>query len=112
MLALSSKKLGPRHHFRVLLQQGAALTFGHASPHTELHAIVQSVSTTLSDHGAVPTDHRGFALRGAADEQFVRVGLATPSMRNPRNTGFSLYTLHNEVGGWIHGGLASSGREN
>ena len=112
MLALSSKELGPRHHFRVLLEQSATLAFGHASPHTELHAIVQSVSTALSDHGAVPTDHRGFALRGAADKQFIWVGLTTPSVRNPRNTSFCLCTLHNGVSGRIHDGLACSGRDN
>lgn len=109
MLALSSKEFRPGHHFGVLLQQGAALTFGHASPHTELHPIVQCVRTTLGGHRTVPADHRCFALRSAANKQFVRVSLATPGMCNPRKTGFSLRTLHNGVGGRIHLGVGSGG---
>ena len=68
MLALSSKEIRPGLHFGVLLQQGAALTFGHASPHTELHPIVQRVRTALGDHRTVPANHRRFALCGAANK--------------------------------------------
>jgi hypothetical protein len=64
----------------MLLQKRTALAFGHASPDTELHAVVQRVGTALRDHRAVPADHRGFALRGPPDEQFIGVRLATPSL--------------------------------
>lgn len=109
MFALSGKKVSPGNNLGVLLEECATLTLGHASPHTELHAIVQGVGTAFRDHRAVPADHRGFALRGPSDEQLVRIGLATPSLRNPSNTGFCLFTLHNKLGRWIQGGVTSRG---
>ena len=51
----------------MLLEQRASLTFGHATPDAELDPVVQGIGTALRDHRAVPTDHRGFALGGAAD---------------------------------------------
>ena len=67
------------------------------------------IGATLGDDRAVPADDRGFALGGAADEQLVRVGLATPGLRNPRNPGFCLRTMQNGIGGRIDGGPASGG---
>ena len=93
----------------MLLEQGAALAFGHASPDSELNPIVQGVGPAFRHHGAVPTDHRGFALRGAADEELVRIRLTTPGLRNPRNTGFCLFAVHNGGSGRTDGGLASGG---
>lgn len=52
----------------MLLEEGAALTLGHAAPHAEFDAIVECVGTAFHDDGAVPADDRGFALGGAADE--------------------------------------------
>lgn len=52
----------------MLLEKGAALTFGHAAPYAEFDAIVECVGSAFGDHGAVPADDGGFALRGAADE--------------------------------------------
>jgi hypothetical protein len=52
----------------MLLEQGAALTFGHAAPDAELDAIVEGVGAAFQNHRAVPADHSGFALGGAADE--------------------------------------------
>ena len=80
MFALGGEEVGPGHHFGVLLEQGATLAFGHPAPHTELDAIVEGVGTAFKNHRAVPTDHRGFALRGSPDEQFVGVGLAAPGL--------------------------------
>ncbi len=61
----------------MLLEQRAALSFGHATPDAELDPVVQGIGTALRDHRAVPTDHRGFALGGAADEQLIRISGAT-----------------------------------
>ena len=61
----------------MLLEQRASLTFGHATPDAELDPVVQGIGTALRDHRAVPTDHRGFALGGAADEQLIRISGAT-----------------------------------
>ena len=61
----------------MLLEQRAALSFGHATPDAELDPVVQGIGTALRDHRAVPTDHRGFALGGSADEQLIRISGAT-----------------------------------
>lgn len=61
----------------MLLEQRASLTFGHATPDAELDPVVQGIGATLRDHRAVPADHRGFALGGAADEQLIRISGAT-----------------------------------
>ena len=61
----------------MLLEQRASLTFGHATPDAEPDPVVQGIGTALRDHRAVPTDHRGFALGGAADEQLIRISGAT-----------------------------------
>ena len=52
----------------MLLEEGAALTFGHATPYAELDAIVECVGSAFGDDGAVPADDSGFALGGAANE--------------------------------------------
>jgi hypothetical protein len=52
----------------MLLEQGAALTFGHASPDSELDAIVERIGAAFDDDGAVPADHCGFALGSTANE--------------------------------------------
>lgn len=93
----------------MLLEQCPALPFGHASPHTELDAVVQRVGAALGDHGAMAADHSGFALSCSPDEEFIGVRLATPGLRNPRNTGFCLSTLHNGMVRCIRGGTASRG---
>lgn len=109
MFALSGKEVGPGNNIRVLFEQRATLPLGHASPDAELDAVVQGIGAAFGDHGAMAADDRGFALRGAAHEQFVRIGLATPGLRNPRNTRFGLRTVQNGLGRRIHGGLASRG---
>ena len=57
VFALGGEELGPGNHLGVLLEQGAALAFGHTAPHAE-----------FQDHRAMSADDGGFALRGAADE--------------------------------------------
>ena len=80
----------------MLFEQGAALTLGHAAPDTELHPVVQCVGSAFGDHRAVPADHRGLALRGAADEQFVGIGLAAACLRNPGDAGLS-FSLNDTI---------------
>lgn len=52
----------------MLLEECAALTFGHAAPYAELDAIVECIGAAFGDDGAVPADDGGFALGGAANE--------------------------------------------
>lgn len=72
----------------MLLEQGTSLTFGHPTPDTKLDPIVQCIGAALRDHGAVPADHRSFALGGATDEQLIRIGRTAQSLGYPRNPGF------------------------
>ena len=95
MLALGGEELRPGNDLGVLLEQCAALAFGHAAPDAELDAVVQGVGAALRDHRAVPADHRGFALRGAADEQLVGIRLAASGLGNPSDPGFGLGALDN-----------------
>jgi hypothetical protein len=86
----------------VLLEEGTALTLGHATPHAELDAVVEGVGTALDDHRAMPADDRGFALCGATDEQLIRVGLSASGLGDPGDSGFSFgldHTLHRAVSG-------------
>lgn len=82
----------------MLLEQGTALTLGHAAPHTELDAVVQRVRTAFGDHRAVPADDGRLALGCAADEQFVGVGLAAAGLRNPGDTSLGL-SLNDTING-------------
>ncbi len=91
----------------MLLEQGTALTFGHTAPDAEFDAIVQCVGAALGDHRAVPADDGGFSLCGPADEQLIRIRLATPRLRNPSDTGFGLGAVQNGLGRRIDGGPAS-----
>lgn len=107
MLALSGKEVRPGDDLRVLLEQGSPLALGHAAPDAELDAVVEGVGTALGDHRAVPADDGGFSLSCPADEQLIRIRLATPCLGNPRNTGFGLGAVENGLGGRIDGGPAS-----
>jgi hypothetical protein len=80
VLPLGGEELRPGNDLGMLLQQGAALAFGHAAPDAELDAIVECVSAAFGDDGAVPADHGGFALGSAADEQFIGIGLSTTGL--------------------------------
>lgn len=76
----------------MLAEQRAALTLGHSAPYPELDSIVQRIGAALELDGAVTTDGCGFALRGAADEEIVRVCPPTPGLRHPRKTSFRIST--------------------
>jgi hypothetical protein len=97
VLALSGEELGPGNYFRVLLQQGAPLAFGHSAPDTEFHPVVQRVGAALGHHGTVPTNHGGFPLSGTPDEEFVRIGGATASFGDPGDAGFGRGAVNGAV---------------
>jgi len=77
----------------MLFEQGAPLTLRHPTPDPELHPIIQRVRTALGDDRAVPADHRGFALGGAAHEQLVGVGRATQRLGHPGDPRLSRRSL-------------------
>jgi hypothetical protein len=87
VFALGGEEVGPRHHPGVLLEEGTALAFGHPAPDTEFDVVVERIGGALEDHRAVPADHRGFSLGGAAHEQFVWVAGATAGFGHPRVAG-------------------------
>jgi hypothetical protein len=93
----------------MLLEQGTTLTLGHAAPHAELDTIVEGVRATLQDDRTVTADDCGLALRGAADEQLVRVGLPAAGLRNPGDPRFGLGTVNRGRGEGGCGGRAHRG---
>jgi hypothetical protein len=97
VFALGSEELGPGNHLGVLLEQGAALAFGHAAPDAEFDAVVQGVCPTLENYRTMPADNGGFALGGAAYEEFIWIGLAASSLGYPRDAGLGLRTLDKTV---------------
>ena len=74
----------------MLLEQGAALTFGHTAPDTELDLVVQGVGAAFGDDGAVPADDCGLALGGSTHEKLIGVCLPAARLRNPRDPGLGL----------------------
>ena len=98
MFALGGEELGPGNHLGVLLEQGAALAFGHAAPDAEFDAVIEGVGATFQNHRTVPTDHGCFALGGAADKEFVGIGLAASSLGYPGDTGLGLRAVDKAVG--------------
>jgi len=97
MLALGCEELGPGNDLGMLLEQSAALAFGHATPHAEFDAVVQRVGTAFEDHRAVPADDCGLALCGAANEEFIGICLAASRLGYPRDTGLGLCAVDNAV---------------
>ena len=98
MFALGGEELGPGNHLGVLLEQGAALAFGHAAPDAEFDAVVQGVGATFEDHWTMPTDDGGFALRCAAYEEFIGIGLTATGLGYPSDTGLGFCALDKDVG--------------
>ena len=98
MFALRGEELGPGNHLGVLLEQGAALAFGHAAPDAEFDLVVEGIGAALENHRAMPADNGGFALRGPAHEEFIWIGLAASSLGYPSDTRLGLRTLDKTVG--------------
>jgi hypothetical protein len=86
VFALGGEEVCPGNHLRVLLEQGAALAFGHAAPDSEFDAIVEGVGAAFENHRAMPADNGGFALGGAAYEEFIWICLAASSLGYPGDT--------------------------
>ena len=98
MFALGGEEVGPGDDLGVLLEQCAALAFGHATPDTELDAVIEGVGATFENHGTVPADDGGLALGGAAYEEFIGIGLAASSLGYPGDTGLGFCALDKDVG--------------
>ena len=97
MLALCGEELGPGNDLGVLLEQGAALAFGHATPYAELDAVIKGVSTAFKDHRAMPADNGGLALGSAAYKELIWISLAAAGLGYPGNAGLGLCALDNAV---------------
>lgn len=69
----------------MLLEQRAALPFGHAAPHAEFDPVVQGIGEAFQNHRAVPADHRCLALRSSAHKEFIRVGTTAQRLGDPRD---------------------------
>ena len=97
MFALGGEEISPGNHLGVLLEQGAALAFGHAAPDAEFDAVVQGVGPALENHRTVPADDGGFALGRAAYKEFIGIGLAASSLGYPGDTGLGLCAVDKAV---------------
>ncbi len=98
MFALGGEELGPGNDLGVLLEQCATLAFGHTAPNPEFDTVIEGVGATFQDHRAMSTDHGGFALGGAPDKKFVRIGLAAAGLGYPGDAGLGLGTLDQTMG--------------
>ena len=83
----------------MLLEQCAALAFGHATPDTEFDAVVEGIGAAFQDHRAMPADDGGFALGCATYEEFVRIGLTASGLGYPGDSGLGLCAVDKTVGG-------------
>jgi hypothetical protein len=72
----------------VLLEHHPPLAFGHASPNTKLHPVVERVGEAFGDDGTMLANNSRFTLRRSMNEEFVGIGGATtPRLRNPTRCG-------------------------
>ena len=60
-------------------------------------SIVEGIGPTFENHRTVPADDGGLALRGAAYEEFIWIGLAASSLGHPGDTGLGLRALDETV---------------
>lgn len=81
----------------MLLEQRAALAFGHATPDAEFDAVIKSIGATFQDHRAVSADDGGLALGSAADEELIGIGLPASSLGYPGNPSLGLRAVDNAV---------------
>lgn len=103
VVAPCGEEIGPGFDLGMLLEKSAALTFGHASPDTELDSIVEGVGAALEHYGAVSADDCGFALCGASHEQFIGIDLAASCPGNPGDASFCLVDVQPcRRGGHVH----------
>ena len=98
MFALGGEEVCPGDHLGVLLEQGAALAFGHAAPDAEFDAVIQGVGATFENHRTVPADDGCFALSRAAYEEFIGIGLTATGLGYPSDTGLGFCALDKDVG--------------
>lgn len=82
-LKLTCEEISPAGDFWMLAEQGSPLAFGHATPHSEFHSVVEGIGSALEDHWAMAADRDCFALCGSSNEKFFRVDIAAVSLRDP-----------------------------
>jgi hypothetical protein len=88
---LLSEESAPRGHVRPAPEQRTPLPLGHPAPHAELDPVVQGVGEAFEYHRAVPADHRCFALRGTAHEEFIGVGAPAERLGDPGDPALVLH---------------------
>jgi len=93
VLTLRLEERGPGIDLRVLLEERAALTFGHPTPDAEFDPIVERIGSALHEHRAVPADGGGLALRGTPYEELVGVDFAAPRLCDPLDACFCLLVV-------------------
>ena len=81
----------------MLLEQGAALAFGHATPDAEFDAVIERVGAAFEDHRAMSADDCGLALCGTANEELIGICLAASSLGHPCNAGLGLRAVDDAV---------------
>ena len=94
---MGGEEVSPGNDLGVLLEQGTALAFGHATPYAEFDAVIECIGAAFEDHRAVSTDDCGLALCGTADEELIGIGLAASSLGYPRDTGLGLRAVDNAL---------------
>lgn len=82
----------------MLLEQCAALAFGHATPDAEFNAVVEGIGAAFQDDRTVTANYRGFALRGPPHEEFIWICLTATGLRHPCDTGLGLGAVDNRLG--------------
>ena len=72
----------------MLTQQCTTLTFGHATPHSELDAVIESVGSAFELHRAVAADDCGFPLSRSTNEEFIGILATATRPCHPRQSSF------------------------
>lgn len=83
LLTLPGEKFGPGNNFWMLLQQCATLTFRHAAPHAEFHAVVERIRATFRHHRAMPANYCSLTLRCPPNKQLIGIRRSAQSLRYP-----------------------------
>jgi hypothetical protein len=97
VFALGGEEVCPGDHLGVLLEQGAALAFGHTAPDAEFDTVIEGVSAALENDRAMPADNGCFALGGAAYEELIWICLAASSLGDPGDSRLGFRAMDNGV---------------
>lgn len=75
----------------MLTQQCSTLPFGHSSPDTELHTVVESIRTAFELNRAMAADGGRLTLRRAPHEQLIRINFSASGPGHPCQSCFGFY---------------------